>query len=42
MKKYNKNVNNYDVDNIGYNTRMLLIFIFLNMLITAVLMLVTR
>jgi hypothetical protein len=42
MKKYLKTVNNPDVDNMRYNTLMLLIFIGFNVLITAVLVLVTR
>jgi hypothetical protein len=42
MKKYLRIVNNPDVDNLHYNTCMLLIFIAFNVLITAVLVLVTR
>lgn len=42
MKKYFKIVNNPDVDNLRYNTCMLLILIGLNMLITAIFVLVTR
>lgn len=42
IKKYNKIVNKANVDNISYNTLILRIFIAFNMLITAVLVLVTR
>jgi|GEM_PF-6204987 len=42
MKKYFKIVQNPDVDNAWYNTYMLLIFIGFNVLITIVLVLVTR
>lgn len=42
MKKSFKIVNNHDVDNVAYNTRMLLIFIGFNVLITVVLVLATR
>ena len=42
MKKSLKIVYKHNVDNIRYNTRMLLIFIAFNVLITAVLVLVTR
>jgi hypothetical protein len=42
MNKYDRIVNKADVDKVGYNTYILLIFIALNMLITAVLVLATR
>jgi hypothetical protein len=42
MKKHHKIVNKSDVDNVRYNTYILLIFIAFNMLITAVFMLATR
>jgi hypothetical protein len=42
MKKYYKIVNKPDVDNVGYNTLILLIFIAFNMLITVVFVLATR
>jgi hypothetical protein len=41
-KKYNKIVNNADVNNIGYNTTILLSSIAFNVLITSVFVLVTR
>ncbi len=42
MKKHQKIVNKSDVNNVGYNTYILLIFIAFNMLITTVLVLATR
>jgi hypothetical protein len=42
MRRYDKIVNKADVDKVGYNTYIFLIFIALNVLITAVLVLTTR
>jgi hypothetical protein len=42
MKKHHKIVNKANVDNVRYNTYILLIFIAFNMLITAVFVLATR